>query len=74
MAPINLQAPVPALTKSCARPVVLAEREMDQQDVEVSWAGDRAALRTCSSRLDALVGFYRDRDAALVAGIQGPRS
>lgn len=47
-------SPPPSLTSPCSAPVVLPERDLTDQEIEVQWGRDRTALRSCGSQLDGL--------------------
>lgn len=47
-------APPPSLTMPCADPVRLPDRALSDQEIEVLWGRDRAALRACEGRHGAL--------------------
>ncbi len=49
--------PPPSLLVPCAAPVIIPERSLTDQDVEVMWGRDRSALRSCGSRLDGLANW-----------------
>jgi len=40
----------------CASPVVLPERALNDQEIEVFWGRDRSALRECGTRLEVAAG------------------
>lgn len=44
----------PSLLAPCAAPVALAERALDDREIEILWGRDRSALRECAARHDAL--------------------
>jgi len=48
-------SPPPSLTQPCMVPGVLPERGLSDQEVEVFWGRDRAALRACAGRHAGLV-------------------
>ncbi|GGE24415.1 hypothetical protein GCM10011345_32970 [Gemmobacter megaterium] len=52
-------APPPSLILPCAVPVALPERSLTDQEVEVFWGRDRAALRACGSRQAGLAGWVQ---------------
>lgn len=51
--------PPPSLMQSCAVPVTLPARGLSDQEVEVFWGRDRAALRACASRHSGLAQWAR---------------
>ena len=43
-------APPASLLHPCPAPVLLPDRALTDQDIEIFWGRDRTALRTCASR------------------------
>ena len=68
--PAPRPSPPPSLTKSCARPVRLPERDLSGQEGEILWGRDRAALAACGSQLGGLVAWEAD----MRGGIQRNRA
>ena len=65
--PPKLVTPPEELTESCARPVLLPDRELTQAEVEMFWINDRENLIRCGYRLQELIAFYQDRDERIQA-------
>ncbi len=62
--------PIPEnLTNRCARPVVLPDRELTQEEVEMYWLNDRANLVACGLSRDAILEYYRKRDALITGKV-----
>lgn len=40
----------------CERPVLIPERQITDQDIEVFWGRDRAELLVCGDKVEALSG------------------
>ena len=53
------------LTRICAQPVPLPERELTEAAVIELWLRDREALIECGVTKAALLRYYRTRDALL---------
>lgn len=52
--------PIPAsIAAPCANPVILPDRALSDQEVEVFWGRDRTALRSCKSKHAAAVAWPR---------------
>lgn len=64
--PPVLDGPPPSLIEKCERPILLPEHELSQVQVERFWLADRSNLVTCGERLEAIVGFYQNRDAEIM--------
>ena len=54
---VDRLAPPPSLTLPCRSPVVLPQRDLTDQEVEVLWGRDRDFLRACGSQLEALANW-----------------
>jgi len=65
---LDLRAAPAPLLAPCAAPVDLTGVRGTQLVVETLWGRDRAALKVCRARHDALGRYYVDRDQALVHG------
>lgn len=58
--------PAPAeLLSECDKPVRLPDRSLTQAEVETFWLRDRVALIECGQTKEALIDYYRQRDAGL---------
>lgn len=57
--------PPASLAAPCANPVDFADGALGAGSVEFLWSTDRAALAACGARHDAVMAFYRERDAGL---------
>ena len=66
--PPQLDPAPSALTAACPRPVVLPDRSLSQAEVEAFWLRDRQRLVECGLTKQAVVDFYRNRDA-LIMGV-----
>lgn len=44
----------------CARPVVIPERALNDQQVEILWSRDRRALLDCGGKVAALSGRWTE--------------
>jgi hypothetical protein len=64
---LRLSPPDTALTKPCAKPTGVPERDLKQGEVEALWIKDRVGLATCGKRLEGLAKFIKVRDAKLQA-------
>jgi hypothetical protein len=49
-----MASPPPSLTRPCARPVRLPERDLTGQEGEILWGRDRAGLVACGSQAAGL--------------------
>lgn len=59
--------PVPeALAAACPRPVVLPDRSLSQAEVEAFWLRDRQRLVECGLTKQAVVDYYKNRDALIM--------
>lgn len=68
VSPDALRPPPPSLLQPCERPLDLGEGPLPAGDVARLWALDRGRLTLCADRLDAVLDFYAERDAALKGG------
>jgi len=66
--PPKLAQPPKELTGPCARPVLLPDRELVQEESEIYWGRDRVHLLTCADSKQALQDFYASRDAKISGG------
>jgi hypothetical protein len=61
----QLAAPDRELTRDCADPTVLPDRELTQAEVERYWGEDRFRLAVCRDRNRGLLRFFTFRDDGL---------
>lgn len=54
---VQLDPPSEAVTRPCAGPMLLPDRELGQSEAETMWTRDRAALKTCRHRHRVLAGW-----------------
>jgi hypothetical protein len=59
-----MASPPPSLTRPCARPVRLPERDLTGQEGEVLWGRDRAALVACGSQAAGLTDWIETTGTA----------